>query len=295
MSGRKLTERDESERREVGKRLIHVPDKLIQIDSVSERELELVVLGGEVVRDQARVCQLARRPRSFEADTERLDRLAHVARHHGDDKTRVQASAQHRAERHVAHQSQPNRLIELRRERRLVFVVGQAFADVRLRVLPILLLPNALGRDDENVSRHQLRDSVHRCHRPREEPERKVGVDGRKVQLCVDEPTRHHALELGSEDDGAVGLGVVERLDAEPVAREDTGVRACVPDRNTEHSSELCREHRAIPLVEVGMTSVSHLVRRTWPSRSSDRRSSRWLNSSPFCIAQISPLSLGIG
>ena len=56
------------------------------------------------------------RSSSREADGERLHRLGHVPRHQRDDQARVEAAAQHRAERHVAHQPQPDRLLELLEE-----------------------------------------------------------------------------------------------------------------------------------------------------------------------------------
>ena len=60
---RELAEREEAERREVGERLVEVPDELVQVDRVVvERELELVVIGAERCGDPARVGELAASP-----------------------------------------------------------------------------------------------------------------------------------------------------------------------------------------------------------------------------------------
>ena len=48
-----------------------------------------------------------------EAHRERLHRLAHIARHHGDEEARVEPSAQHGPERDVAHQAELHGLLEL--------------------------------------------------------------------------------------------------------------------------------------------------------------------------------------
>ena len=47
---RELGQPAEAERGEVGERLVHVPAQVLQVDSVVERQLELVVVGAEDVR-----------------------------------------------------------------------------------------------------------------------------------------------------------------------------------------------------------------------------------------------------
>jgi hypothetical protein len=43
------------------------------------------------------------------------------------------------------------------------------------------------------------------------------------------------------------------------------------------------------------MISVSHLDAKRWPPATSRERTSSWLKSSPFCIAQIEPSSFANG
>ncbi len=103
---RELAQSEEAERRQIGERLIEVPDQLGQVDGVvDEGKLELVVIRSEVPRYRAGVCQLVLGPGLCEADRERLHRLAHLLRHQGDDQARVEASTQHRPQRDVAHQA----------------------------------------------------------------------------------------------------------------------------------------------------------------------------------------------
>ena len=52
----KTREREEPERREVGKRLVEMPDQLCEVDvAVLLRQFELVVLGAEGLTDEPRV------------------------------------------------------------------------------------------------------------------------------------------------------------------------------------------------------------------------------------------------
>jgi len=59
MARRELGERQEAERRQVGKRLIEMPDQLLEIDGIlGDREFELVMLRRQVVRDEGGIRQL---------------------------------------------------------------------------------------------------------------------------------------------------------------------------------------------------------------------------------------------
>ena len=80
--------------------------------SVVEAELELVVVGAVVVGDEAGVGELVAFGVFAEADAEGLDGFAHVAGHQRDDQARVEAAGEHRAERDVAHQPQPDGFLE---------------------------------------------------------------------------------------------------------------------------------------------------------------------------------------
>jgi hypothetical protein len=98
-----LAQREEADRRQVRHRLVEVPDQPREgVRFAQQAHLELVVVHAERGGDALRVRQLG--VLAGEPDRERLERPAHVARHQRDDQARVQAAAQQRADRHVAHQ-----------------------------------------------------------------------------------------------------------------------------------------------------------------------------------------------
>ena len=192
-----LAEREEPERRQVGKRLVEMPDELFEVDGVlGERQLELVVVGFERFGDEARIARArSGSPASAKPDGERLDRLAHVPRHQGDDQARVEPAAQHRAERHVAHQAQPNATRRASRAgaRGIRPRFGRAptsgcgIAPEALRAHPAVL-------DDERVPGHELRDAGERGVRPGEEAEGQIRVD----RLVVEGRRRPARTRAGS-------------------------------------------------------------------------------------------------
>ena len=80
---------------------------------VRERQLELVMVGAEELSHAPGVRELVLGACLGKADREGLHRLAHVPGHEGDDHARVEPAAEHRTQRHVAHQAQTHRLVEL--------------------------------------------------------------------------------------------------------------------------------------------------------------------------------------
>ena len=87
--------------------------EVLEVDPVVERQLELVVIGAEDGGHVPCVGELVRLARAREADGEGLHRLGHVSRHQRDDQARVETAGEHRAERDVAHQPEPDGLVEL--------------------------------------------------------------------------------------------------------------------------------------------------------------------------------------
>ena len=71
-----------------------------------------MVVGAEVVGDEAGVGEFVAFAGFAEADAEGLDGFAHVAGHQRDDQAGVESAGEHRAERDVAHQAQPHGLVE---------------------------------------------------------------------------------------------------------------------------------------------------------------------------------------
>ena len=58
-------------------------------------------------------------------------------------------------------------------------------------------------------------------------------------------------LQLGREDESLRGLGVVQGLDAQPVAGEEQRLPLSVPDREGEHAAEPLHAPLAVLLIEV--------------------------------------------
>jgi hypothetical protein len=81
-------QRVETERRQIGERLVQMPQELLErYGLVRERELELVVLGSESGRDEPRIRQLVALNVFDEAHRERFDRPGCIPGHQpGDDR-----------------------------------------------------------------------------------------------------------------------------------------------------------------------------------------------------------------
>ncbi len=106
MPRRQLAQREETQGREIGKRLVQVPDELGEVDGVvDEGELELMVIRSEVPGNPARVRELVLGTGLGKAHRKGLHRLAHLLRHQGDDQARVESPTQHRAQGDIAHQA----------------------------------------------------------------------------------------------------------------------------------------------------------------------------------------------
>jgi hypothetical protein len=197
-----LGERDEAERREVGEWLVEVPDEPVERDRLfRERELQLVVIRAELVGDEARIGELVARAGLLEADCERVHRPVHLLRHQGDDQARVEAAAEHRAERHVAHQPHPDRVLELRQQTLAPLLDVSTPFERRLRIAPEAPLLDGAVLDHEDAAGLELLHSGQRCRRRREEPEREERVDRLVVEVARNEAAREQALELGREDE----------------------------------------------------------------------------------------------
>jgi hypothetical protein len=249
----KLGKGEEAQRRELRHGLVHRPHEVLELDALlGHRELDLVVIGPEDAGDAARVRELVELSVLGEADREGAHRLAVGTRHQRHDQARVQAAAQHRAQRHVAHQPQPDRLVELLEEPLGVLVDGQAGAvRRRLRVGPVLLDAEIAALDHEPVPGRQLAHAGERRHRRREIAEGEVRGDRLVIEADLDHPARQQALELGSEHEPVAATGVVERLDPHPVASEHGAPAFGVDHRDRELASQVLGERVAVLLVEV--------------------------------------------
>ena len=238
--------------RGVGERLAVVVDEIGKhLDQVGRLDDLLVVdraeRGGDLtcVRTLVVACL-------GEADRERLD----VPRARGDrlgqDEARVDATAEEHAERDVGDEPLSDRqqraLVELLER----LVIGEA--QLRLEVeLPVALAPELPGRGPrEGRSRLELDDAAEDRQRRGHVAVLEVGAERVGVDLTEDAVVQHQRSQLRREAERPVGVVChVQRLLAEPVAREDQLSGAVVPQGEREHPVELADEPRA-PLL-VGM------------------------------------------
>ena len=70
-------------------------------------------------------------------------------------------------------------------------------------------------------------------------PNSRKSADGELVQRITDPGMQTNAIERVAEDDGAVDLGVVERLDAEMVASTKEAPCRSIPDRKGEVAQQM--------------------------------------------------------
>ncbi len=251
LAARELAEGQEAQRGEVGERLVEVPHEARELGRVAaHRHLELVVVGAVPRGHAARVAELGVLAR--EAHREGLDGLAHVPPHERDDQARVEAAAQHGAERHVAHEAHAHGLVELL-EQQLGPFVRRARDRVRRRrrIAPPALDRGAPARDHQPLTRLQLPDLPERRHRSRHVSEGQVGGYRLRVELIAHQAAGQDGLQLGAEHHDVADQRVVEGLDPQAVADQHSAPLGAVPDRQREHPAQPLGECGTVVLVEV--------------------------------------------
>ena len=276
VAGRELRDGVEPERREVGDWLVQVPEELRQVDHVGGvGQLQLVVVGTERLGDEARVFEFVVRALVAEADGEGLDRLGHVPRHQGDDEARVEAAAQHRAERDVAHQAQAHGLVQQLEQLGRPLVLARSPA-APARELPVGLDVDAAVGDHDPLAAAELAYGGERRAPAGRSRASGRGRSPRSRARCRRRRSRGRS-SAGAENEQVAGVRVVDGLDPEPVARHDAAAPPPVPDRDRELAAQLLGERRAVLLVDVGEDLGSQSVRDAWPARRSSARTASWL------------------
>ena len=89
------------------------------------------------VGDEPRVGELVASPASAKPTANVCTGRSIMLRHQRDDQARVEPAAEHRAERHVAHQPQPDGLLELREQPLAPLLDVAAALERRLRIAPV--------------------------------------------------------------------------------------------------------------------------------------------------------------
>jgi hypothetical protein len=178
--------------------------------------------------------------RIIEGDRAGIDRLAGLSRHHRHHRTRIDAAREEGTERHLRDHPQAHAFLQALDELRLrVFVgddgtAGEANVPVPTRDgwrLPAAQKKGMAGR--QLVSRAVDRSRI------RHVAEREVVFDRRRIDLERQAAMGQQRLQLRAEHELTVAqVGVVKRLDAEAVAREEQRLLALVPDGEREHAAQ---------------------------------------------------------
>ena len=238
------------DRRGVAERLVQIPGEVIDDLEGVRLEQELVVLGPEPLGHEPRVARLVV-VRLREADRERLHRARVQPRHGRHDRARIDAAAQERAQRHVAHEVQADGFLD---------ELAEPLHEVRLGPSVLGLeawIPVPFGahaparRGEQNVPGLELADAVDDAVRRGRAPEREEAADRAPVEVALDVDRLQQRLQLRREEELAAGLGIVERLDAQPVASHQQRPAARIPEGEGEHAAQLLHAVGLVLLVEV--------------------------------------------
>jgi hypothetical protein len=104
--------------------------------------------------------------------------------------------------------------------------------------VPPRLDAHAGGIGRQEVSRRELRDLAPDGARPRYVVQRQERVERRRVERALHAGHGQERLDLRAEDQAAILLCVVERLDAQPITDQPQPSLAPVPHREREHAVE---------------------------------------------------------
>jgi hypothetical protein len=188
--------------------------------------------------------------------------------HHRHDGTRIDAAGQERTERHLGDHAQPHALAEpLEQFRLCVFGVMMRRREAHVPVLLRRRQRPASRRTNQRVRGRQLERGTEDGARLGHVAEREVVLDSVRIDAPLQRAVRQQRLELGAEQQVPVRQQrVVQRLHAEPVAREEQRLPVLVPQREREHAAEAVHAGFAPGFPAWTMTSVSLRVWKVWPS-----------------------------
>ena len=228
----------------VAERLVeHRGDRRYEIGQHRRLEHELVVVGSEVAGDETGVARFVE-GLVGEADREALDLPRRHPRHRAGDRAGVEPAREEHAEGHVADELFADGLAQDTSQ--LVDEVDRAAgAAVRLAArqvdVPVAGEGRCAGRQrpHERVAWRQLFDPGDNAPRARHELEREVVVERVEVdtppQLGIDQ----QGLQLRCKCQLLVAGGVVQRLDADSIAREDDDLPREVEHGEGEHPVQM--------------------------------------------------------
>ncbi len=220
-----------------------------------------------------------------EADRKRLDRALGEPRHHRQDRGQIDAARQKQPERHVrtlvhAHavgerRIEPGQRLVLANRDRAVF--GQCRALLTLDDPP---LPHDHGLSRQNPAdpgkdRLPAGGELHLDELVARPPQ----------QLRGDDAGLDQRIGLGGEGEPPRGLGVIERLDPERVARQHQATSAGVVQRQRIHAAQMLRELEPVATIKMQRQLAIRLGRKR-----------NRAGAAAQCLAQLDVIvDLGIG
>ena len=218
-------------------------------------DADLVVIGGERLRDQVGVGELvaAQAAYRFEADAEGRQAALAALREQRDDEARVEPARQQHADGHVGDHATLDGQPQLGEQRLLPLAVGQRARGANEARTPVdgrALAP--VGLDDPHRGGRQLaharEDGVRRGnHRV----EGHVVVQGRAIDRGVDAARRQQRRQGRREPQPARTARQVEGLYPQPVARHHQAAAVALDDDEGEHPQEPLDAGRAPAVIRL--------------------------------------------
>ncbi len=210
----------------VGQRLVLVVDEVgHERFQVGDVDHDLVVVGAVELRDLPRVLQLVvARVLGAVADREGLHGIRHQLGHERDVRRRVEPAGEEDSERDVGHHPAADRFAKQVQEP--LFELGLGGCSHLARRFVGHRAPvggagrRAVGAHGHQLGRRELANPLEHRQRGRGADEGQVVEEGLLVELGPDRRMDEERLDLGAEDEPALGLRVVEGLLTEAVARQ---------------------------------------------------------------------------
>ncbi len=222
-----------------------------RIEEVVHRDDDIVMIGPDAFCDLARIGQLAE-VRFAVSHGKCLHGPGGRPLDDGRDGAGVDPAAEEHSNRHIAHQPRPDGVFQTGPAFRNPFVIGAACKLGRTRRIPKLLdlesgIASATHR--ESMARHQLANAGKHRLLAAVVAERQILGEKLFIEVRRDLRMLQQGLDFRSEGEQPPVPEVVERLDAQPVARAEEALVRLVPDREGKHSAEPANAFIAILFV----------------------------------------------
>ena len=228
------------------------------------------MLGADAGRCGARGRALVGDVALGKADRERLDRTRGQPRHHHQHRRRIDAAGEEHAEGHVRTLVQANALGQggIEPGQGLLFTERRRPVFGQCRPMPALDDP-PLAHDYRLAGQNPVDPGEDRLAAGRELHLHQL-VAHRPHEARLDDAGFDQRARLGGKGKGARRLRVIERLDAERVARQNQAARSGIVHRHGVHAAQMLGKVEPVPAIEMQRHLAIRLGRK---DRSDARRS----------------------